>query len=232
VNATLRLGGYVAGRVTDASTGAPVAGVTACASLVMKDYGTCGTSSADGSYTTSALYPGTYLVQFQDVDDSGSATVRQYFNGAETDVTATCVVVTSGVTTHGIDAALTPGGPPGNGAAGPPVARLCACDTLQPAKPPSPPAPAKAASRSLASALTITIKEGCTASPHVRSLPPKTVVMVTTPVSGRWVPLYSVRTSPTGSVRLPALTGTEPGPYALQFTDPRGKTRYIKIAVK
>lgn len=93
-NIALQAGGQITGRVTDASTHAPIAGVEVCAS------GSCATTGVSGEYTLSRLTSGTYEVSFF-VESEKLNYLPQTRGG---------VVVKQGETTSAIDAELSAGG--------------------------------------------------------------------------------------------------------------------------
>ena len=95
IDATLKLGGVVAGTVTSASTGEPLAGV--CVNLYDASDDSFGGATictgADGKYESAAIPAGQYKVGF--VDGSG-AYAPQYYSNKETLADADPVTVTSG----------------------------------------------------------------------------------------------------------------------------------------
>jgi hypothetical protein len=109
VNATLLEAGQIAGRVTDAVTGAPIAGVSACTftTLGRETIGPCGESGADGRYLIRRVPAGIYTVHFF----TGESVPRGY---GERDYTGVCgndpvaVTVAAGALTSGIEAGLLP----------------------------------------------------------------------------------------------------------------------------
>lgn len=107
VDATLPLGGSIAGRVTD-QAGAPLKGIS-----VMPDFddfagqghGERGALTGDdGTYVASGLRPGSYIVGFS--GDLGNRHLGEYYPGRPVGDGVTRVTVTAGKTTGGIDAAL------------------------------------------------------------------------------------------------------------------------------
>ncbi len=111
IDAELSPGGEIAGRVTDAATGAPVGEAVACA-LRANAKGSveavsCAVSEANGEYTIRGLPSGAYKLGFI---AAGFGT--QYYNGKSSEAEAESVSVVAPELTQGIDAALEPGGPP------------------------------------------------------------------------------------------------------------------------
>jgi hypothetical protein len=117
--------GAIAGRVTSASTDAPLAGIEVCASLKgggeppvgpesEEEDGACATSGASGEYTIPGLANGEYVVSFgPSFLASGESTtnyIPQYYNDKSSLSEAEAVSVAGGGTTPGIDAALVEGG--------------------------------------------------------------------------------------------------------------------------
>ena len=109
INATMVKGGSITGKVTRASDGNPVGGISVSA------YPTAGggstpiaTTAADGTYTISALRAGTYQVYFHD-SQPGQGLVSQYWNN-KTGATADTVTVAAGATVTGINAVMVKGG--------------------------------------------------------------------------------------------------------------------------
>jgi hypothetical protein len=103
IDAALQAGGQITGKVTDASTGAPLEGITVCAGNSSEP---CPITNSSGEYTIQRLASGSYRVAFH----TGLNYVSQYYNGTSSYSEATLVGVTVGSTTAGIDAALQPGG--------------------------------------------------------------------------------------------------------------------------
>jgi hypothetical protein len=111
VNAALLEGGQIAGRLTDAITHAPVAGVEACASptLGRQRLGACGQSGADGRYLIRRVPAGVYTVHYF----TGESVPAGYHPDEYTGVCGNdpvAVTVAAGALTAGIDAELTPSG--------------------------------------------------------------------------------------------------------------------------
>ncbi len=108
VDAQLDTGVRIAGHVQDAG-GNPIAGVSV---NVSRDggSGTWAQTDANGDYTTGAVAPGTYIVQFSP-SGSPSTWAAQYWSGQPTRDTADPLVVTEadGPLRAGVDATLAPG---------------------------------------------------------------------------------------------------------------------------
>jgi hypothetical protein len=104
INAALAEGGYVSGRVTDASTGQALGGILVCVSQEsgQASIGNCAITDSNGEYKISGLANGSYLVEF--IGSHGYLT--QYFNGKSSPSEAQLVSVTAPQTTGGIGAAL------------------------------------------------------------------------------------------------------------------------------
>jgi Carboxypeptidase regulatory-like domain len=104
IDAALQPGGYIAGKVTDALTQAPLAGISVCATSVNGgEYGEgCGTTDARGAYTTAGLETGWYLVSFFSTGNF----LPQYYNDKSGYSEANPVLATRGSTMFGVDASL------------------------------------------------------------------------------------------------------------------------------
>jgi hypothetical protein len=112
IDAELEAGGSIAGKVTDASTGAPVTGAFVCAGQEGTGslFGGCAITGASGEYSITGLPTGSYKVEF-----SGREYVLQYYSGKLSLSAGDTVLVTAPNTTPGIDAALQlVGTPPAN----------------------------------------------------------------------------------------------------------------------
>ena len=103
INAKLEEGGRIAGRVTDASSGSPIAGAGVCAVEANPEIGGCAITNANGEYTISGLAAGEYKVEF-----IRSEYVTQYYDDKPALAEAGPVAVVVGKTALGIDAALQP----------------------------------------------------------------------------------------------------------------------------
>jgi 5-hydroxyisourate hydrolase-like protein (transthyretin family) len=100
-------GGAISGTVTDAATGAPLAGIVVSLSTFDQSWTTSAVSGADGAYLAASLSPGWYLLRATApagyVDQRYSACDFPHCGGL-------AVEVTEGATTGGIDFALRRGG--------------------------------------------------------------------------------------------------------------------------
>lgn len=124
INAALQPGATITGTVTDATTGAPLWGVDACAWGANEYY--CDTTNSSGQYSIPTVAAGSYKVEFdpeefyvgytpgqpekehwQRSDFSLVEYVTQYYNDKFTFATAESITATGGSTTSGIDAKLT-----------------------------------------------------------------------------------------------------------------------------
>jgi alpha-tubulin suppressor-like RCC1 family protein len=110
IDAQLNEGGRVAGKVTDASTTAAIAGIEVCAYSTSGEGFGCASTDSNGEYTISALGSGEYDVEFYSPPNSGLDYVTQYYNGQHKASVANPVSVTEGQTTQNIDARLEEGG--------------------------------------------------------------------------------------------------------------------------
>ncbi len=104
IDAKLAEGGRIAGRVTDASTGAAIERAIVCAFGSNPESGGCAFTNANGEYTITGLVGGEYKVGFADPPQY----VVQYYNGKAALSEADAVSVLDGSTVSGIDAALAP----------------------------------------------------------------------------------------------------------------------------
>jgi 5-hydroxyisourate hydrolase-like protein (transthyretin family) len=104
INVTLQVGGEISGRVTDAVTHNPVAGVSVFASNVAGAtlFGGFGFTNANGEYTIVGLGTGTYNLEISGESEGGTEYIEQIDNG---------VSVTQGSTTSGINVSLVPQAP-------------------------------------------------------------------------------------------------------------------------
>ena len=108
INASLDLGGAISGRVVDAGSGIGVPGIEACAIDPNEEFFLCGETDDNGDYTIHSLRTGPFEVVFLDFGSSrheGDYVAQVYNEGS-----LQLVSVTSGVTTTGINAAVTKGG--------------------------------------------------------------------------------------------------------------------------
>ena len=108
INAAMEVGGQITGKVTNASTKAPVSGVTVCPHEVGGEdiYTECANTNANGEYTLVGLGSGDYKVEFY----PGSQNYfEQFYNDKPLESEGAAVPVTQARTTA-IDAALIVGG--------------------------------------------------------------------------------------------------------------------------
>ncbi len=112
IDARMGEGGRIGGEVTDASTSAPIQGISVCAYAEDSEtpVGACGNTGPNGQYTIAGLPQGEYEVEFAVAQESALDYVRQFFDGQSSAKTATLVPVTIGETSVGISAKLQLGG--------------------------------------------------------------------------------------------------------------------------
>ncbi|MFZ4434176.1 MAG: carboxypeptidase regulatory-like domain-containing protein, partial [Microthrixaceae bacterium] len=120
----VELGGSIGGRVTEESTGTPLAGVCV---TVTGPGSAAACTDADGNYRIGGLPDGAYLVAFE--DELSQRFLTEYHSGREQAVGADLVVVTARSNVVGIDASLRAGGRIAgvvrDSATGSPVAGAC-----------------------------------------------------------------------------------------------------------
>ncbi len=112
IDARMSEGGRIGGEVTDASTPAPIQGISACAYAEESEtlVGACANTGQNGQYTIAGLPAGEYTVEFSSPYTGELDYVRQYFNGQSVAKTATLVHVTVGATSSGVNASMRIGG--------------------------------------------------------------------------------------------------------------------------
>ncbi len=129
LDAHLKQGGTIRGRVTDALSGDGLQWVEVCAFVPDEFFGGCATSDAEGDYSIAGLPAGSYVVEFWSEEGYEDA----YYGGGS----GTPVQVSVGATASGIDAALEKGamlsGRVTDAATGAGVAQTLVC--LHPASP-------------------------------------------------------------------------------------------------
>lgn len=134
VDAALREGGRIRGRVTNTVTSAPVEYIEACAQTSQGARVCTGTNAA-GEYTIEGLAAGSYAISFEPWSQNY---LSEYYGGAKYESEASRVAVTAESTVTGIDVALTPGseiaGTVRDQSTGNPIedARVCARATVPP----------------------------------------------------------------------------------------------------
>jgi Carboxypeptidase regulatory-like domain len=106
IDAELKEGGQITGRVTDAPTHAAIEGALVCAREAGggNSVGGCAVTNSNGEYIISGLPSGEYKVGFT----NGRKYVNQYYSGEASLSAANAVSVTAGSITAGIDAAMQP----------------------------------------------------------------------------------------------------------------------------
>ncbi len=107
IDAALKEGATIAGRVTSASTHATIGGAYACAKPLGGSEAHCVRTTAGGEYTVGHLEAGQYTVRFS-AEELGY--LPQYYDDEGSASEANPVTATAGKTTTGIDAALVAGG--------------------------------------------------------------------------------------------------------------------------
>ena len=112
IDARMSEGGRIGGEVTDASTSAPIQGISVCAYTEESEtpVGACANTGQNGQYTIAGLPAGEYTVEFSSPSTGELDYVRQYFDGQSSAKTATLVPVTVGATSSGVNAAMHMGG--------------------------------------------------------------------------------------------------------------------------
>jgi hypothetical protein len=106
IDAELVIGGRIAGTVTNAANGAPMAEIEVCAreNAAPNRYLSCAGTNGAGRYTIRGLPSGSYKVEFIQWDAAFEHEVAtQLYNGASTLAAAQPVAVTAPNTTPGID---------------------------------------------------------------------------------------------------------------------------------
>lgn len=102
--------GWISGKVSDASTLGPVAGIEVCAVGTSSGSFGCDTTDSQGEYEVAELATGSYKVEFWPPGPDPLNYVPQYYSGKSSWSEATAVHVVNGAGTSGIDAALAKGG--------------------------------------------------------------------------------------------------------------------------
>jgi hypothetical protein len=110
IDAELKEGGRVKGKVTDASSKEVIAGIEVCAFSASTESVGCARTDSGGEYTVSGLASGEYKVEFSASFSGELNFITQYYDGKSSASEAAAVSVTAGSTTPGIDAELKAGG--------------------------------------------------------------------------------------------------------------------------
>jgi uncharacterized protein YegP (UPF0339 family) len=112
INAEMHAGGEIKGKITAASTHAPIEGAIACA--FSSEDEACGVAKAGGEYAIVGLPTGSYEVEFVSGFEAffgfSQNYLPQFYNGKETEAEAETVAVTAPNAKTGIDAELRSGG--------------------------------------------------------------------------------------------------------------------------
>jgi hypothetical protein len=111
IDAEMQVAGRIDGVVTASDTSLPLAGAQVCASRAAgrESFFSCGFTNAAGEYAISRLATGSYEVRFWPGFEDASY-LGQYYSDKPTRKLADVISVAAGSTTHGIGAALHPGG--------------------------------------------------------------------------------------------------------------------------
>jgi Carboxypeptidase regulatory-like domain len=110
IDAKLDVGGWITGKVTDASTTEAVEGIEVCAFSTSSASGRCAITNSEGRYTVATLPGGKYEVAFSSPLGSSLNYVFQYYEDKSSFSEAGEVPVTVEAETPGIDAELAVGG--------------------------------------------------------------------------------------------------------------------------
>lgn len=110
VDAALRAGGQIVGRVTSAATHAPVEHISVCTVHGnAQSVGSCALTNSEGEYAIVGLSTGSYVVRFARGFE-GPDYAAQYFNGQTSLGLASPIAVELGHATPGVDAEMLPAG--------------------------------------------------------------------------------------------------------------------------
>ncbi len=110
IDAAMAVGGEIAGKATAASSEAAIEGIEVCAYSAEGDEQRCALTGAGGEYAVRGLASGAYTVSFSVPSHSGLNYLGQYYDDKRFFDEASKVMVTTGTTTAGIDAAMSAGG--------------------------------------------------------------------------------------------------------------------------
>jgi hypothetical protein len=110
IDARLKAGGRIAGKVVDAASKATVAGIEVCAFATQSESVGCAITGPTGEYVIAGLAHGAYLVEFSSPTKGGLDYVTQYYGDESPPSEADTVSVEEGATQSGIDAELQEGG--------------------------------------------------------------------------------------------------------------------------
>jgi hypothetical protein len=112
IGARMQEGGRIAGQAVDASTAAPIQGMSVCAytERAEVEVGACATTDQNGRYTIAGLPNGDYEVEFSTPPESALDYVTQYYDRQRSAKAAALVPVTAGETSSDVDARLQLGG--------------------------------------------------------------------------------------------------------------------------
>lgn len=106
INAVLTLGGVIQGRITSGRTGEPLPNIPVYANRIEQSYVRDTWTDANGVYEITALPTGNYRVAFNSGGDANEIYAREYYDDKAAEETSDPVSVTVGITTSGIDSAL------------------------------------------------------------------------------------------------------------------------------
>lgn len=109
VHAVLPVGGTISGAVTAGWSGQPLGGICVIAVDLNSFAEGQARSASDGSYTVTGLPTGSFVVGFAGCGKNSNV-VTQFYDAADSPITAQRVTVTLGSATTGIDAAMQQGG--------------------------------------------------------------------------------------------------------------------------
>ncbi len=108
INASLIAGGQISGTVTNATNNAALPGITVDLFDAQGHVLEATTTLNDGSYTLAGVPSGSYYVGFDPTGAYANAFQAQYYSNSQVLSASTAVSVSTGQTTHNINAALLP----------------------------------------------------------------------------------------------------------------------------